>query len=342
MNDEIKFHYEENNYPSATRLYKILKQEGVANVTLSKVKEFLNDKEETQLTKVVFNSKNNRIIAFYPYEFVNIDIFVLDKYETANKGYKYILCMIDIFSRFVNAVPMRNKDEETVLKAFQLIIHETKIIPTNIISDSDSSFLSKRFQAYIEEGNINFIPVAINDHHALGVLDRFALTLKRILTKYRIANKDANWVNILEKVIKIYNNTPHTALLKMTPSQALEKINFDFIQSINLIKNKGNDNSTDLVNGDKVRILEKKVFKKGSEPIWSDEVFIVESARGQTVILTNGKKKNREQLLKVPRETLSSGPSIDKIYAKKRRIKRRMNKEGLDASNIIQGGRRRN
>ena len=45
--------------------------------------------------------------------------------------------------------------------------------------------------------------VPIGDHHTLGVIDRFALTLKRILTKQREITKSANWINTFDKVIAI-------------------------------------------------------------------------------------------------------------------------------------------
>ena len=111
MSERINELYEENNYPSADKLYKILKQ---------------NDIKMTW--KEVKNKTTNSVVAYYPFEFTNLDIFILDKYESANNKYKYILCYIDIFSRHVNCVPLKKKDDETVLKAFQLIIKETGIL----------------------------------------------------------------------------------------------------------------------------------------------------------------------------------------------------------------------
>ena len=108
MSERINELYEENNYPSADKLYKILKQNDI-KMTLKEVKIFLANLEQEQLTKIVKNKTTNSVVAYYPFEFTNLDIFILDKYESANNKYKYILCYIDIFSRHVNCVPLKKK-----------------------------------------------------------------------------------------------------------------------------------------------------------------------------------------------------------------------------------------
>ena len=338
MVDRIAEYYEENNYPSVDKLYKIMKKDGLV-IKLADVKIFYAEQEAEQLTKITFNKKMNHIVAYYPYQFVNLDIFVLSKYESANKGYQYLLCQIDIFSRHVCCVAMKNKDVETVLKAYEKIIEDEGVKPTNMITDSDTSFLSFKFQEYIKKLGINYNNVAVGDHHALGIIDRFALTLKRILTKARIASKSANWIGIIEKVIKNYNKSVHKALIDISPDQALEDEHMQFVQHINVLKAKHNDVTTDLVVGDKVRILDKKGFGKGSESRWSSEVYTVENARGNNVYLENGMKKTREMVLKVPAGTVSSTVNIDKEFKKKRRMKKLIKQSGVDEVNVIAADR---
>ena len=48
-----------------------------------------------------------------------------------------------------------------------------------IISDSDTVFLGNKFQEFIKNKNIIHNTVVINDHASLGIIDRFALTLKK-------------------------------------------------------------------------------------------------------------------------------------------------------------------
>ena len=75
-----------------------------------------------QIMKRVNNKTTGHIVAFKENEFWNIDIFDLSKYYKYNKGYKYIFCAIDIFTRKVYCIAMKNKDNNNVLNAIENII----------------------------------------------------------------------------------------------------------------------------------------------------------------------------------------------------------------------------
>ena len=182
MDNIIEQYYLDNNYPSSEKLYKMLKKDN-HSITLKKVKEWLSKQETEQIMKPVKKSSSGHIGAFKPNEFWNIDIFDLSKYDKYNSGYKYIFCAIDIFTRKAYCIAMKTKSNDSVLNAIENIITSSNK-PTVIISDSDSTFLSKQFQKLLEQNNIIHNTVPLGDHHSLGVIDRFALTLKRILSKH--------------------------------------------------------------------------------------------------------------------------------------------------------------
>ena len=79
---------------------------------------------------------------------------------------------------------------------------------------------------------------AKQDHRALSIIDNFAKRIKTILTKTFLVNKNKKWINKIQKIIDIYNNTPHIALDGLTPQQALNPQNFNKIVKINLQKKK--------------------------------------------------------------------------------------------------------
>ena len=115
---------------------------------------------------------------------MQLDIFVLDKYSSHNKGYSYILCFIDIFSRYVWCYPLKNKSSSDCTDALKEFFHDANIKKYNkdnicvIMSDSDSSFKTDEFNKVLESNNVVLENVKLNDHHALGCIDRFARTLK--------------------------------------------------------------------------------------------------------------------------------------------------------------------
>jgi flagellar motor protein MotB len=337
--DKINEYYEENNFPSAAKLYKIMKKDDI-KITLKQIQEFLSKQEVEQVMKQQNKTKSGHIVAMFPNEWWQIDIFILEKYYKYNKGFKYIFCVIDIFSRKVYTVAMKTKDEIEVKKAFSKIVASDSIMPVNILSDSDSAFLSNTLQTLFKKYDINHDVVPVGDHSSLGVIDRFALTLKRILSKYREAYKSANWVDILPKVISTYNNSEHRSLMELSPNEALKEQNKETIVRLNLAKSKSNVIVQDLEPGDKVRIKETNLFKKGSEAQWSSEIYTVDKAIGKTIFLTDGKKKKRDMLLKVHKDTMSS-VNITKRITRERRVERKIVKSGVEEVNIVEGKRER-
>ena len=175
-----------------------------------------------------------------------------------------------------------------------------------IISDNEGSFHSNIFQDFLINKNIILTMNASNDHHVLGIIDNFALRLKSILKKHFLLSSSTNWINIIDNIIKIYNNTPHSALNGLTPEQAMLPENYITIQQINMNKMEQNRRITDLDINDKVRkysLFKKSISKPSVTPAWSDEVFYVIKVQGSTIFLNDGSKNKRYNLLRVPDDT---------------------------------------
>ena len=110
---------------------------------------------------------------------------------------------------------------------------------------------------------------------------------------------------------------------------------------MNIDKSKSNKIESDLSIGDKIRILDKKIFKKGSDPQYSSEVYTVMIVSGKTIYLSNGQIKKRNMLLKIHRDTLPMYQTITKKITKERTIERKIKAEGIEGYNIIEFKRKR-
>ena len=243
---------------------------------------------------------------------------------------------------------MKNKDNNNVLNAIEaksMRATPSWLHPSNkpimIISDSDSTFLSRKIEEFFDNNNIIHNVVPVGDHHSLGIIDRFALTLKRILTKQREINKSSNWIDTIDKVIRIYNNTEHRSLNDLSPNEASQKINKKTIVKLNIDKSKSNKIESDLSIGDKVRILDKRLFKKGSDPQYSSEIYTVMNVSGKTIYLSNGQIKKRNMLLKIHKDTLPMYQTITNKITKEQTIERKIKAEGNDEHNIIEFKRKK-
>jgi hypothetical protein len=108
--DDILSLYKKYNRPGAQKLFSLAKSEGI-QPTLKDIREFISSRTEEQQLKESRHTKQSHgyIVSYNPFNRLQFDIFVLKKYESHNKGYGYLLCIIDIFSRKVWIYQMKSK-----------------------------------------------------------------------------------------------------------------------------------------------------------------------------------------------------------------------------------------
>ena len=86
------------------------------------------------------------------------DLIILKQYSEENNGYAYLLNVIDTFSKFVWAAPIKKKDGVTVSKAFEKIIKSAKSQnhkPPNLLhTDKGLEFENKHFKNLLDKYNI--------------------------------------------------------------------------------------------------------------------------------------------------------------------------------------------
>ena len=195
----LEKYYKKYNFPAATTFLKQLKNEEI-KVTKKEVDDFIKSRTEQQQTTIKGEKKKTlgKLVAYYPLSLIQMDIFDLSKYFRDNKGYKYILCIIDVFTRKVWAYKMKNKDNKNVFESFQTFMKESnlkKYAPTILMSDNDSTFINDKFQQILSSNDIMHQPNVINDHHALGLVDSFARILKKTFTRIFLKGLDPPYPN---------------------------------------------------------------------------------------------------------------------------------------------------
>ena len=125
--------------------------------------------------------------------------------------------------------------------------------------------------------------------------------------------------------------------MNLKPSKANLPENQPLLVEYNKLKSIKNNTVSDLNVGDKVRVYIKKSMEKGTEPQYSNEVYIVESMRGKTITLNNKEQKRRRDLLLVPSDTIGSNEkNIIRKETKKYKVEQQLNKESIDNKNIVQ------
>jgi len=192
---------EDNLYPSATILYQLAKQTD-SSITMKQIKDYINSQEAYQITKErhLTTKSMGHVVSFSLWGTLQIDLLDMSKFSfdysqfklkkklegvatKFNKGYKYIMIMIDVFSRYVDCVMIKSKSIEDCVNSLKIMLDHNKISPNIIMSDSETSFMSKPFQKLLSERDIKHDAVVINNHRALYVVHRFCRTLRSRLTK---------------------------------------------------------------------------------------------------------------------------------------------------------------
>ena len=210
--------------------------------------------------------------------------------------------------------------------------------PLIISSDNDTAFTGDKFQEVLDKHKIIHNTNIQGDHFALGVIDRFARTLKTILNKMLIRNKNKYWLKYIDDVVNRYNNTPHSSLLNMSPNEVSDSLlNIGKITELNAKKNNKNKTVSDINEGDKVRVKIKGTFDKGTEPTFSDKIYKVISVNGKTITLDDDKRYKRENLLLIPQDTtIENLPKVNVIVKAKKDKKQKviLNREDINENNL--------
>jgi len=343
---DLEKYYKQFNFPASSTFVKQLKNEGI-KITKKEIDDFLVSRVEQQQTTIQSNRKKllGKIVAYRPLSLIQMDIFDMQNYTRTNKGYKYILCIIDVFTRKVWTYAMKKKDNDNVQESFKKFLQQSGIqnnTPTILMSDNDSTFINKSFQEILEKNKIIHQPNIIDDHHVLGLIDRFARTIKTIFTRLFVQTKSDNWIDHIDEIVGNYNNNGHTAIDNIKPNDAFLKKNLKKIYNINYEKSLFNISVSDIDVNDKVRIKLKGKFRKGTDARYTDEVYTVTKVRGNSITLDDDKVYKRSSLLIVPPTTVSNEKNVIVRVQRQNKIERNIQQEGLDLSNIVSNKRRRN
>ena len=62
-----------------------------------------------------------------------------------NKGFRLLLCVIDIFNKYAWVVPLKNQKDVSIVSAFQKILKESNRKPNKVLVDKKSEFYNNFF-----------------------------------------------------------------------------------------------------------------------------------------------------------------------------------------------------
>lgn len=200
------------------------------------------------------------------------DLVDMQKYKSQNKNFNYILTVIDIFSKFAWAIPIKNKTGDNITRAFEKLFKDRT--PTKMHSDKGLEFINKSTQNLFKRKNIHWF--ATENETKAQIVERFNRTLKSKMFKYFTANNTKTWIDVLDDLVYNYNHSYHRSI-KMTPVEGSLKKNSKIVYNNLFPKTDTVPLNPKYSEGDRVRISKKrKDFSKGYLPNFTEEVFIIQ------------------------------------------------------------------
>ena len=265
----------EGSFSSANKLYAEMKRRNL-KISLGQIKKWLAEQETfTKHKRIVRKFRRNRILLRGMWDLFQMDLTDMQKFSARNDRVKYLLGIIDCFSKFAWVYPLKSKSTQSMRSAFIKFFQTIRPNkPKNLQSDKGSEFINKEMQQFFQSEQINFYTTK-NDMPKAAIIERFWRTLKGKIFKYMTANKTKRYIDILPTLVNTYNNTKHRSI-KMRPSEVNKENETQVLET--LFPEQNRTLKVHYQIGDKVRIVKKyQKFERGFTTNFSNEVFIVNS-----------------------------------------------------------------
>ena len=250
-----------------------------------------NKKLADELHKpIIKNFKRRKIFSSYLDSIWGCELADMTLISKFNKGIKYLLCVIDLFSRYAWVVGLREKKGVSIVNRFQSILQKSKRKPSKIWVDHGSEFYNNAFKNFLKNNGIEMY--STHNEGKSVIAERFIKTLKNKIYKHMTTVGKNVYFDVLDHIVDNYNNTYHSSI-KMKPKDV------------------------------PVRISKfKNVFAKGYTPNWSEEIFVVKKIKNTVPWTYNISDLNGEEIVgsfheKELQKTNQKEFRIDKVIKKK-------------------------
>ena len=198
------------SFEGPLRLYKVVKDEGKFKISHSQIKKWIQKQESYSRNKGVKRKfERGRVIVAGIDDQFDADLASFISYADENDGYKYLLVVIDIFSRYGWVQPLKDKGSNEVVKAFDKILTEGRK-PKRLRTDAGREFTNNSFQEYLKTKKI--IHFTTHSEKQANYVERFIKTLKSKLYRYMVEKNSARYIDILQKIVDSYNKTWHSGI----------------------------------------------------------------------------------------------------------------------------------
>ena len=103
---------------------------------------------------IIRKFKKRKVYSSFKDNIWGVDLADMQLISKYNKGIKYLLCVIDLFSKYAFVVPLKDKKGATITDAFQSILDKSKKKPNKMWVDQGSEFYNNNFKKLLKNNDI--------------------------------------------------------------------------------------------------------------------------------------------------------------------------------------------
>lgn len=173
---------------------------------------FLNNESYTIHKPIRKKFLRNKVIVNGIDDTWQADLVDLTNLAHINDNYKFILTVIDVFSKYAFAIPLKNKSANSIVSSFKIILGKGRK-PKKLQTDAGNEFINKSLKRFLKDVKI----YTTYSEMKASIIERFNRTLKEKMWRYFSYNHHNRWIESLPDIITSYNNSYHRSL-KRAPS----------------------------------------------------------------------------------------------------------------------------
>ncbi len=201
------------------------------NISPAKAKEFLEESFSYNLHREYKQPK-----VYNPYYVhkrrnqVQADLMDVSQVANENDGIRFLLLLIDIFTKKVWVYPILNKGTRAMVEAMQKWLDELQVKPDILMTDRGNEFINRPVQQLLRENNIEW-QAAYGTMKAC-IAERANKTIRILIAKYQTDTESLRYIDALNELVETYNTRGHRTLENMTPNEADDPENEGRVQQI--------------------------------------------------------------------------------------------------------------
>ena len=181
-----------------------------------------NEQSADELHKPIIKKfKKRRVYSAFKDKIWGANLADMQLISKSNKGFRFLLYVINIYSKYAWVVPLKDKKGVSIVDAFQKTLKKSNRRNCGILVDKGSEFYNSHFKKWFKDNNIEMY--STHNEEKSVIAKRFIRTLKNKIYKYMTSVSKNVYIDKLDVIVDEYNKTKHRTI-KMKPFDVKDNI----------------------------------------------------------------------------------------------------------------------